>query len=91
MQYGLIAEEVARIYPDMVAHDNNGQVLTVKYQMLTPMLLNEVQKEHRSISDQQIQIKTQQEQIKAQAQQLRELEQRFSRLEASLGDQLNNQ
>ena len=45
LQYGLIAEEVAKVYPEMVAYGNDGQVLTVKYQLLAPMLLNEVQKQ----------------------------------------------
>src|SRR6202034_342260 len=34
LQYGLIAEEVAKIYPEMVAYGHDGQVLTVKYQLL---------------------------------------------------------
>ncbi len=45
LQYGLIAEEVAKVYPEMVAYDKDGQILTVKYQLLAPMLLNEVQKQ----------------------------------------------
>jgi hypothetical protein len=49
LQYGLIAEEVAKIYPEMVAYGNDGQVLTVKYQLLAPMLLNEVQKQAAKI------------------------------------------
>jgi hypothetical protein len=48
-QYGLIAEEVAKVYPEMVAYDQDGQVLTVKYQLLAPMLLNEVQKQNQTI------------------------------------------
>ncbi len=44
LQYGLIAEEVAELYPDMVGYDKDGQPSSVKYQSLTPMLLNEVQK-----------------------------------------------
>ncbi len=48
-QYGLIAEEVAKIYPEMVAYGNDGQILTVKYQLLAPMLLNEVQKQATKI------------------------------------------
>jgi hypothetical protein len=51
MQYGLIAEEVAGVYPDMVVHSADGQVETVKYQMLTPMLLNEVQRHESEIQD----------------------------------------
>jgi hypothetical protein len=49
LQYGLIAEEVEKIYPEMVAYDGDGQILTVKYQMLAPMLLNEVQKQNAQI------------------------------------------
>ncbi len=54
LQYGLIAEEVAKVYPEMVAYGNDGQILTVKYQLLAPMLLNEVQKQAikiRSLED----------------------------------------
>jgi hypothetical protein len=46
-QYGLIAEEVARIYPNLVAYDNGGKPLTVRYLELNAMLLNEVQKQAR--------------------------------------------
>ena len=46
LQFGLIAEEVAKIYPDMVGYDKDGQPNSVKYQSLTPMLLNEVQKQN---------------------------------------------
>ncbi len=49
MQYGLIAEEVAKVYPEMVAYDKDGQILTVKYQLLTPMLLNQIQKQAAQI------------------------------------------
>jgi hypothetical protein len=52
LQYGLIAEEVEKVYPEMIAYDNDGQIMTVKYQMLTPMLLNEVQKQHAEIQNQ---------------------------------------
>lgn len=45
LDYGLIAEEVAEVYPDLVAKNADGQIQTVQYQKLTPMLLNEVQKE----------------------------------------------
>jgi hypothetical protein len=44
IQYGLIAEEVAEVYPDLVAHSADGQIETVKYQVLDSMLLNEVQR-----------------------------------------------
>jgi len=49
LEYGLIAEEVAEVYPDMVVRSANGQIETVKYQELAPMLLNEVQKQNAII------------------------------------------
>jgi len=49
IQYGLIAEEVAEVFPDLVAHSADGQIETVKYQMLDPMLLNEVQRQQVEI------------------------------------------
>ena len=49
LQYGLIAEEVAQVYPGLVAHSPDGQVETVMVQFLPAMLLNEVQKQRRTI------------------------------------------
>jgi hypothetical protein len=52
--FGLIAEEVAEVYPDLVARSQDGQIQTVMYQKLTPMLLNEVKKlnaESKSLKD----------------------------------------
>jgi hypothetical protein len=43
IDYGLIAEEVAEVYPDLVVHDADGRIDGVQYQKLAPMLLNEVQ------------------------------------------------
>jgi len=42
---GLIAEEVATVYPDLVTRTTSGEVQTVKYQELIPMLLNELQRQ----------------------------------------------
>lgn len=53
LQYGLVAEEVAEVYPELVARHRNGEVETVMYQFLAPMLLNEVQLQHRTIVEQQ--------------------------------------
>jgi hypothetical protein len=52
IQFGLIAEEVDEVYPDLVAHSADGQIETVKYQVLDSMLLNELQNEHRQIEHQ---------------------------------------
>ncbi|HLK55869.1 MAG TPA: tail fiber domain-containing protein, partial [Chthonomonadaceae bacterium] len=56
LQYGLIAEEVAKVYPDLVQYDKQGKPFTVYYHLLTPMLLNELQKEHRQNQAQQKEI-----------------------------------
>src|SRR5262249_3505279 len=45
--YGLVAEEVAAIYPNLVTHTAAGEVQTVKYQELIPMLLNELQRQRQ--------------------------------------------
>ena len=89
LQYGLIAEEVAEVYPEMVAYDKDGKPYTVKYQLLAPMLLNELQKEHRVVSEQQNLIKTQQQQLQTQQAQLQtvageiaDLQKQLSRLES---------
>jgi hypothetical protein len=49
IQYGLIAEEVAEVYPDLVAHSADGKIETVKYQVLDSMLLNELQRQQAEI------------------------------------------
>jgi Chaperone of endosialidase len=50
-QYGLIAEEVAEIYPELVVYDEEGRPETIRYQLLDGLLLNEVQKQRREIED----------------------------------------
>ena len=52
LQYGLIAEEVEKVAPGLVARSANGEIETVYYQHLTPMLLNEYQKQQRLIEAQ---------------------------------------
>ena len=56
IQYGLIAEEVAAIYPDVVVYNDAGQPETVQYRKVNAMLLNEVQRQHRQIEAQQEQL-----------------------------------
>jgi trimeric autotransporter adhesin len=48
VQYGLIAEEVAKVYPELVIRDAAGAIQGVRYDELAPMLLNEVQKQQRA-------------------------------------------
>jgi len=50
-QFGLIAEEVADINPDLVVRDEKGEIYTVRYDAVNAMLLNEFLKEHRKVED----------------------------------------
>src|SRR5205814_10527567 len=52
LQYGLIAEEVAKVNPDLVVRDDNGEIYTVRYDAVNAMLLNEFLKEHRKVEEQ---------------------------------------
>jgi hypothetical protein len=47
LRYGLIAEEVAKVYPELVVRDGQGRIDGVRYDELAPMLLNEVQKQQQ--------------------------------------------
>ena len=50
-QFGLIAEEVAQMNPDLVVRDKNGEIYTVRYDAVNAMLLNEFLKEHRRVEE----------------------------------------
>ena len=50
-QYGLIAEEVAEVNPNLVIRDKNGDLLSVRYDQVNAMLLNEFLKEHRKVQE----------------------------------------
>ena len=56
-QFGLIAEEVEKVNPDLVARDDEGKVNTVRYEAVNAMLLNEFLKAHRKLEEQQAMIK----------------------------------
>jgi hypothetical protein len=55
-QFGLIAEEVAEVNPDLIVRDKNGEIYTVRYDAVNAMLLNEFLKEHRKVEEQQAAI-----------------------------------
>jgi Chaperone of endosialidase len=62
-QFGLIAEEVAAVNPDLVVHDKNGEIYTVRYDAVNAMLLNEFLKEHRKVGEQECRIHEQEAMI----------------------------
>jgi trimeric autotransporter adhesin len=54
--FGLIAEDVAKVNPHLVVRDKNGEILTVRYDQVNAMLLNEFLKEHRKNEEQEATI-----------------------------------
>jgi hypothetical protein len=64
-QFGLIAEQVEKVNPDLVVRDEDGKVMTVRYEAVNAMLLNEFLKAHRKLDQQQAMIDQQQKQIEA--------------------------
>ena len=82
-QYGLIAEEVAKVYPELVTYGAAGEIESVRYQEMIPMLLNELQHQRQQLAE----LKTQNERLRAAVvqQQVRDaaLAARLERLEAA--------
>jgi hypothetical protein len=58
-QFGLIAEEVAKVNPDLVIYDANGKPYTVRYDAVNAMLLNEFLKEHHKVAQQDCRLREQ--------------------------------
>jgi hypothetical protein len=65
-QFGLIAEEVARVNPDLVIRNRNGEIYSVRYDAVNAMLLNEFLKEHRTVQEQQNEIDVLRAELKEQ-------------------------
>lgn len=81
IEYGLIAEEVAEVYPDLVVRGQDGKVETVQYYKLDAMLLNEIQKlakqhaaDQKEISKLQEQMQNQQRQVQEQQAAMKQLQ-----------------
>jgi hypothetical protein len=54
LQFGLIAEEVAEVFPELVQYDDKGKPIAVSYNLLTPLLLGELQREHANNEEQKV-------------------------------------
>jgi len=77
LQYGLVAEEVAQVYPELVAHADDGKPLSVAYHLLPAMLLNELQKQVRDSRRKDALIATLRKQVES-------LQERTARIESRL-------
>lgn len=83
-QYGLIAEEVAQVYPELVTRNAEGEIEGVRYEELTPMLLNELQRQHQQLATQHQQLDAQAQQLQAVSQQLAEFKAQNDSLRAAV-------
>lgn len=83
-QYGLIAEEVAKVYPDLVVRGATGEIESLQYHELIPLLLNEVQHHQRTL----VELKAENQHLRVvQSQQLEGLKTENARLQAALLEQ----
>ncbi len=82
LEYGLIAEEVAEVFPDLVVYDEEGQPFTVKYHVLSSMLLNELQKLHQRLAAQRDEHASELEELRSDLTRLCGLEARLAAVEA---------
>jgi septal ring factor EnvC (AmiA/AmiB activator) len=83
-QFGLIAEEVAGVNPDLVIRDRSGEVYSVRYDAVNAMLLNEFLKEHRKVELQDRKAQEQQKEIDALKTELKEQKAQIQRVSAQL-------
>ncbi len=81
LQYGLVAEEVAQVAPGLVARSADGEIETVYYQFLAPMLLNEYQKQQRTIEAQTARLA----ELEKQNLEIAELKRQMARMAGLLG------
>ena len=98
LQFGLVAEQVEKVNPDLVTRDPDGKAFTVRYEAVNAMLLNEFLKEHRKVQEQEATIAElksiaakqetintqQQREIKALAATLREQASQIQKVSAQL-------
>jgi len=74
LQYGLIAEEVAKVDPQLVQFDHQGNAQTVRYQAIDAMLLNEVQQQASKLTEQNAELARQKQLLEEQGARLKKLE-----------------
>jgi len=83
-QFGLVAEEVEKVNPDLVARDAEGRIYTVRYEAVNAMLLNEFLKEHRNVQKLEATVVQQQKEIQALTANLKEQASQIQKVSAQL-------
>jgi hypothetical protein len=89
-QFGLIAEEVAKVNPDLIVRDENGEIYTVRYDAVNAMLLNEFLKEHRKVETLEATVAHLAETVKEQAAQIQKVSAHFELGKSAPQTVLNN-
>ena len=89
-QFGLVAEQVAKVNPDLVARDVEGKPFTVRYDEINAMLLNEFLKEHRKNEEQAATIARLEKKVEALAGGLQRVSAQLEVSKASPQTVLNN-
>ena len=82
IQFGLIAEEVAEVFPELAVFNEEGQPETVKYQDLPPLLLNEFLKQRKEVGEQRAVIDEQAAVLAKQRKDLQRLADRLTEVES---------
>jgi hypothetical protein len=83
-QYGLIAEEVAEVDPQLVSHDRDGKIVSVHYEQINNMLLNEFLKEHNKVEELQATVAQQQKGMEVLTAQLKEQAAQIQKVSAQI-------
>ena len=83
-QFGLIAEEVAKVDPDLVVRDAEGEIYSVRYEAVNAMLLNEFLKEHRKVQELEAIVAQQHKGMEVLAAQLKEQASQIQKVSAQL-------
>jgi hypothetical protein len=83
-QFGLVAEDVEKVNPDLVVRDKDGKAYSVRYDQVNAMLLNEFLKEHKRVEEQQDKIEQQQAAIARQQKQIEVLTSGLEKVNARL-------
>jgi len=83
-QFGLLAEDVAKVAPELVVTDEKGKPFSVRYEEVNAMLLNEFLKEHRKVDEQDCKLQEQAAMIARQQEQIEALTAGLHKVSAQL-------
>ncbi len=86
-QFGLVAEQVEKVSPELVAYDDQGKPYTVRYEAVNAMLLNEFLKEHRTVEQQGAEMKKQDRKVETLESTIAQQEKEIDALAAGLKEQ----